>query len=131
MGTQLPEELPRSLASLRGKFDKWRQQRPKGERIPEPLWNQALKMALIHGRNRTAKVLRLNYDDLKKRLSAMESKPTSSAFIELQPGIFPSVSMECTVEWGYDGDSAVRMRIQGMGLHELTSLAGILREESK
>ncbi|MGB6041810.1 MAG: U32 family peptidase, partial [Pirellulales bacterium] len=51
------------------------------------LWLLAVKLADAHGLHRTASVLRLDYDSLKKRVESTNSSARSatSAFIELSP----------------------------------------------
>jgi hypothetical protein len=53
--------LPTDLLQAANRLAAWRQQRAKGERMPEPLWNLVLAAVRQHGVNRTATVARIGY----------------------------------------------------------------------
>lgn len=85
---------PDDFAAARRAFERWRKTRSSGERIPEPLWRSAVRLARKHGVNPTAKALGLDYYSLKARLegdAAARRKPREpkrrarrkSAFVEL------------------------------------------------
>ena len=65
-----PPAEPTGLQPLAQRFRTWRANRPRGQRIPEELWEAAMELALIHGLNPTVAALRLNYYDLQRRLEA-------------------------------------------------------------
>ena len=120
------------LSRARRRFDQWRKGHRKHTRLPEELWRQAAALAREHGLNKTARALRLDYYSLKKHLEEMAAEQAIRAkaepdFIELLPGMMPSGTVECTIEWVDGGSSTVRMHIKGAGLSELVSLAGVLR----
>lgn len=133
MSAKLPANIPPALSAARRQIDKWRRRGSKRGRMPETLWRRATALAGKHGLNPTARALKLNYYSLKKRLTESASAETAPApaqpdFIEIPPDILKSAPVECTIEW-IDGDnSTVRMHIQGVGLSELTALAGVLRD---
>lgn len=58
------------LQPLARRFKTWRATRPRGQRIPEELWQEATQLARIHGLNPTVAALKLNYYDLQRRLRA-------------------------------------------------------------
>ena len=68
MRTRASDDIPRSLSNLQQRFVAWRKTRASGQRIPEALWNSAVRMANQYGLNRTARVLGLDYYCLKKRV---------------------------------------------------------------
>ena len=59
-------------------------------RIPQPLWEMAVRLAKAHGLSRTATVLRLDYYTLKARVEADAARDSTpaSAFVELTPPVF-------------------------------------------
>jgi len=61
--------LPTDVVRLRQRLDTWRQQRTKGHRIPERLWEAAVQLAQTHGTSRVARVLQLGYAQLQGRLA--------------------------------------------------------------
>jgi hypothetical protein len=77
------------LEPLASRLKVWRQTRPRGQRIPKELWQAATEQARIHGLNVTAKVLKLDYYDLKRRVGPPQTKrkpaPAQAAFVELTP----------------------------------------------
>ena len=111
------EALPRpaALERARESFEEWRRTRTKRRPIPEPLWNSAVKLAQEYGLHKTSKALRVNYDHLKKRVSAAgtgDSPDCSShpTFVEVVP---PQSTSECIVE--LEGPRRVKMRIHLKG----------------
>jgi hypothetical protein len=57
-----------NIEQLDERFKRWRRGRPRGTKIPEDLWAAAVALAQEQGVNRTARRLRLDYYDLKKRV---------------------------------------------------------------
>lgn len=127
-------ELPARLVSLRGRFEEWRRTRAVRCRIPEPLWDSAVKLAKKHGLHRTAKALRVNYYALKERVegeaaSGLRDMPEGDAamFFELAatPPAFSKLagSCECTLELE-DGDgSKMRVHLSGVATPDLIALS--------
>ena len=48
-------------------FAQWRGTKKKGERIPQPLWNEAIELVETHGVSQVSQTLRLSATDLNKR----------------------------------------------------------------
>ncbi len=69
------------LDQLAGQFEHWRQTRShRGERIPQPLWDQAVALARVLTRTRVAQHLRLSSNDLKQQMAAqLEPNATASS----------------------------------------------------
>ncbi len=126
-------DLPSDLSAVHREINQWRRcRRHRREQMPEVLWRRAADLAGKYGLNPTARSLKLNYSSLKKRLAEAASGETAPApaqpdFIEIPPAVLAPGSVECTIEWIEDGNSTMRMRIQGVGMSELTALAGVLR----
>ncbi len=60
-------------------MERWRANRQARERIPEPLWDAAVKVAGRYGVHRTAKSLRLDYYSLKRRLEREAAEKEAAA----------------------------------------------------
>ena len=60
MGARKRSEVPASLSRLGQRFAAWRKTRAIGERIPEPLWHAAVKVAAKYSLNPTARALKLD-----------------------------------------------------------------------
>ena len=122
MRTQKRSEVPASLSRLGQRFAAWRKTRVLGERIPETLWNSAAKMAAEHGLNRTARVLKLDYYSLKKRLDGASGPAESSTFVEL-PSSSLSIASECVIEWEDATGSRMRVHLKGQDLPDVLALS--------
>ena len=94
MTIDTPFHIDHQLDQLAGQFEHWRQTRShRGERIPQPLWDQAVALARVLPRTRVAQHLRLSSNDLKKQMAAecepnartgSASRPTPG-FVEVPP----------------------------------------------
>lgn len=78
MKIQTPLHANHQLDQLAGQFAHWRQTRTHlGERIPQPLWEQAVALAAAVPPSRVAKQLRLRVADLKKQMARRHPAPTT------------------------------------------------------
>lgn len=116
---------PTPLDRVRWRFEHWRQTRQHRSPIPDALWAVALAAAKTHGPYRTARTLRLNYTDLKRRLGAASGAPAPAAFVELLPG--PRVGgAACTLELETARGTKLRIHLQGMAPPDVVALSGAL-----
>ena len=122
MRTQKRSEVPASLSRLGQRFAAWRKTRVLGERIPETLWKSAVKMAAEHGLNRTARVLKLDYYALKKRLDGASRPAELSTFVEL-PSSSLSIASECVIELEDATGSRMRVHLKGQNLPDVLALS--------
>ena len=138
MSTKQPANVPIALSQARHQLDLWRSQQPnKRTRLPKEFWQRAVALAREPGLNKTARALNVKYDSLKKHLdqadvAASISSKLKPEFIELLPGtVTPDgvakPQVECTIEWADGPNATVRMHIKGVGVSELTALAGVFR----
>lgn len=104
METKGARALPARLEGVRRRFECWRATRQAHARIPDCLWASAALAAGRYGVSRTAHVLRVNYDALKKRLgrkraAAGRGKAEGEPRL-VEPAPFAARgSGECLVEW--------------------------------
>jgi hypothetical protein len=91
--------IPDDLRQLSQRLEEWRKAHRPRTRLPETIWTAAIELAQRHGVHRTAKVLRMDYMQLKRRLSTAThtQQPAPAAFLELlaSPATGPT---ECVVE---------------------------------
>ena len=128
-----PETLPAhptSLDRVRWRFEHWRRTRPPHSRIPEALWTVALAAARTHGVYRTARTLRLNYTDLKRRLGAANGAPAPATFVELLPVPSPG-GPACTLELETAQGTKLRIQLQGIAPPDLTALSRTLWQTAR
>ncbi len=116
MDTREKRKSTARLEVLRRRFERYRRARKGRSPIPKGLWAAAAEAASGLGISCTAKALRLNYYDLKKRIEGdgldalVGSKPVASQFIEIlgpaaharptsaMPALHPAGGCDCTVE---------------------------------
>ena len=127
MRSKVTHALPARLESARRRFEHWRLSREHRSRIPEPLWNSAVKLSATYGIHRTAKTLRLNPDSLKKRVASANGngsrgqrrprqktagQEAATAFVELvsTEGACPP---ECIVELEHPRGAKMRIHAKG------------------
>ena len=105
MDTRKTRDLPARLERLRRRFERWRGTHKARSRIPDPLWAAAVKMADTYGLYRTAKVLRLDYYALKKRVEQDGGWPCRSAGKRRGPvcriGAFPVRRPLANARWNW------------------------------
>lgn len=119
-----------ALALLRTqrKIERWRQQRRPRARIPEELWREAAELACAYGINQTAKILRLDYYSLKKRLPAAARLGRHEAeFVEILPGGIPSARPQCTIEVEETTGAKMRIHLQGGEMPDVAAILGAFR----
>jgi hypothetical protein len=117
-------ELPNDLAQGRSQFQAWRASRKRGRRIPQTLWNLAVRLVKTHGLSRTAMALGLDYYRLKKQAEKTADQPQSSgpAFVELPSPIIGGKQGVFDLDNGAGG----RMRVQLMG-YDAADVVALLR----
>jgi hypothetical protein len=91
MKIETPLHADHQLDQLSGQFDHWRQTRshPR-DRIPDPLWAQAVALTSTLSTSRVAKHLRLGVKDLKQQIAKRQDKvavqmPSAPGFVEVSP----------------------------------------------
>ena len=130
MSTKKRRDLPARLEGLRQRFEEWRRTRKVRTRIPDPLWASAVKLAARYGVHRTAKVLRVNYYALKKRVEGVPAAIASKAPAKVARGQFlelPAASWggsgECTMELEDAGGAKLRVHLKGFGAPDLAAVS--------
>lgn len=115
-------EVPARLAGLQQRFSAWRSTRTKGERIPDRLWKAAAQLASEFGVNRNAKLLKVDYYQLKKRLDRRAARSKASrSFVELSSVPFSPAS-ECVIEFEDALGATMRVHLKGTELPDLLAL---------
>ena len=120
-------EVPVPLEQTRQRFEQWRRKRKARTRIPEPLWDAAVRMANRYGIWQTSKALRVAYYALKERVEK-EANATSlpngsqSKFIEL-PVASGADTPQCTVELEDGAGAKMRIYLQGVEAPDLVALS--------
>jgi len=115
------------LQPLARRFKTWRATRPRGQRIPEELWQEATELARIHGLNPTVAMLKLNYYDLQRRLQAggipRRGRGRGPLFVELPPvPVAAGGGERSTVELVQAGGARLILRLTDAGPTDLLPL---------
>ena len=83
------EELKGLIEPLLQQVEHWRKAKGKNEKMPEPLWQEAIGLAKVYGGSPVQKILRIDYRGLERRALGIV-KPSAKAgsvgrpsFIEL------------------------------------------------
>ena len=83
------EELKGRIEPLRQQVENWRKIKGSNEKMPEPLWEEAIELAKVYGVSPVQKILRIDYRGLERRALGI-NKPAAKArpagkqsFIEL------------------------------------------------
>ena len=122
------KELPRELSRVLARFETWRRKRPsRRTRIPQSLWDAAVEVSARSGISQTARVLRLNEQELRRRSAGAgigqvtsgvrDGSRRSVGFIELVPAAAPPSALSWVVE--LESPVGARLRIEGRGEGEL------------
>lgn len=133
MNPRPPANVPTSLARARRQLDQWRGRQPGRKRLPRELWSNAVALAREHGINKTARILGLKYDSLKKHLEAAPPgasgpETAGTAFVEFLPPEMRPSPLECTIEWEQGNGGKTRMHVKGASLVDLASFVRRLRD---
>jgi len=123
MGTSRREQLPPDLERGRRRFQAWRGRRKGGERIPQPLWTLAVRLAKAHGVSRTAAALGLDYYSVQKRAKAAATppQPNRPAFVEWPSPIL--VGKECRLELDNGAGATMRVHLVGYDAADVEALS--------
>jgi len=111
-------QAEQALSQLAERFEHWRQsRRTPYERIPQPLWDEAIALSRVLPDSRVTKRLRLSQTDLKKRRLAQSPNPVTESdaqattFIELPAPAGPApVSVPMLVEFERPDGARLRLR---------------------
>lgn len=123
MGATERGQLPPDLIQARNRFHKWRGQRKLGDRIPQPLWALAVRLAKVHGFSRTATVLGVDYYSLRKRTGAATAQRqlNAPAFVEWPSPIL--IGKECRFQLDNGAGATMRVQLTGYDAAEIQALA--------
>jgi len=119
--------LPKDLLRGRSRFQAWRERRKIRGRIPDTLWALAVRLVKVHGVNRTALALGVDYYSLKKRVEAASTcEPPASgpAFVELPA---PAVAgKQCLFELNTAAGTTLRVQLFGYDTADVEILARVV-----
>jgi hypothetical protein len=122
------------LEELGVRFEEFRSSHRSRERLPEELWGAAAEIAMRRGLNITARALRLDSNNLKKRMGQQAGLPkvkrgrrkktmpvASAAFLELLAPV-AGAATSCMVEVDSARGGKLRMELKGLGTGDIAQL---------
>lgn len=118
--------VPDELEQLRQRLNEFRSTHALRSRLPESLWTAAAELAKREGMYQTARMLRLDYTGLKKRMEnhnpAKRSRTTGApSFMEfIAPGAKPVT--DCAIEVESAQGSKLRLNLRAVATSELVNL---------
>lgn len=108
-----------ALSQLAEQFEHWRQTRANPyQRIPQPLWDEAIALSRVLPDSRVTKRLRLSQTDLKKRRLAQSPSPAikteqqATTFIELPAPDTSSASVNAPMLVEFERPDGARLRLR-------------------
>lgn len=107
--------LPPSLETVRKQLQTWRKKGRTGRRIPTVLWGAAVELCRDHSISKVSRVLRLDYDGLKKRVHETKEVGLSSerGFVKLDLGAPMISSPEWRVEMEAPNGARMTLCLKG------------------
>jgi hypothetical protein len=127
MASRNQRELPADLARARDRLAAWRRTKKPSSRIPEALWELAVKLTGKYGLNRTARKLNLDYYSLKKRVESAavgRGDDGDEAFVELPATLAPVP--ECVIQFE-DSRGTLKVHLKGYSATEIATVGRSLR----
>ncbi len=88
--------IPESLLEASQRLEQWRSTNRPRSPLPEWVWPEAVQLAQRYGVNGTARAMRLDYMQLKKRLP-VQPQPKPARFVEFITSAMPD-SSRCVIE---------------------------------
>jgi hypothetical protein len=136
MAIKTVSQAEQALAELAERFTHWRQSRASlHERIPAPLWDQAVALSQVLPNGQVAKALRLSATDLKNRRLAQQASVPPQApesdpqFIDVTPATAGWSAGPSATQVELERPDGLRMRIRcGAGSEELGELVRVFVE---
>ena len=103
-----------SIEEVGVELEEWRKNKKPGERIPESVWKAAVGLTRHHPMSQVARLLRLSYTELKKRVhSSKEENPGGCEFIELPPAQVFFPGGECIIEMHRPDGAGMKISLRG------------------
>jgi len=123
------EELAAKIEPLRLEIQAWRESRPRGQRMPEPLWEAATQLAKEYGVAPVQGILRVDYRGLEYRVTGVSPSapvktpvPAQRTFVEL-PALVAPRRVEHTIELEDGAGRKLTVKVSGGNLSEVLPLA--------
>ena len=125
--------IPEPIAQLRRQLEQFRSIQSGRTKLPEPLWQAAVKLARQYGVYPVAHPLRLDYGRLKKQLGGTptrQRRASKPAFVEfIAPG--RTTPEEYGIEFESSGGSKMRIQWKSTAPPDWTNLLRAWRDAER
>ena len=121
MGRKRRTALPQKVKELRTRIERWRRTRRKRSAMPDKLWGEATLLARAQGIYRISSALRLNYENLKKRVEGAPGggRDGSSGFVEVEGAQLVGAFESARTVVEFSGADGAKLVIRLSGREEL------------
>lgn len=122
-------DVPVAMREVYRRLERWRKKRKGRERIPKTLWTAAGELAREHGVNRVSRVLRLEFNRLRREAEAgglNRQKQATPAFVEMIASRTPAAG-ECVLELE-SPRGKLRIELKGTTMAEVSGISRALWE---
>ena len=120
--------VPAGMRKIYRRLERWRKLQTGRGTIPDALWCSAGEAAREHGVSRTAQILGLQYDKLKRiaetKGTARASSEAPTRFVQLV-ACSENTNAGCVIEWE-SPRGKVTIRLQGGAISDLAGLSRAL-----
>ena len=123
-----------TLEAVQKQFEHWRANRKRRGPIPEELWVEAISLTDDHPLVGISKALRLNYNELKRRVEEHDRTGTQatqdeSGFVEVDMGNALMSTVDCVVEVQDAKGAKLAIQYRGPQVVDLLDLARQMWQE--
>lgn len=110
------------VESVRQRVEQWRVSRGSRGPMPDDVWDAAVAVAAVDGVGPVARIARLDYYALKRRLQKFKERSPRDRFVEIVPiGALAPPGGECVIE--LERPDGARMRLRVPDAAHVTELA--------
>ena len=106
-----------TLEEVAEHYERWRRNKKRGDRIPKPLWDEAIGLVETHGVSRVTRTLRLSATDLNKRRGIVGTRQrrqapvAEAAFVQIEHT--PIAAPDAQTQWmELERPDGMRLRIR-------------------
>ena len=106
-----------TLEEVAEHYERWRRNKKRGDRIPKPLWDEAIGLVETHGVSRVTRTLRLSATDLNKRRGIVGTRQrrqapvAEAAFVQIEHT--PFAAPDAQTQWmELERPDGMRLRIR-------------------
>jgi hypothetical protein len=120
-----PKAIERDLEEVRELFERWRENRKRGARIPAELWQSAVALFPRYSVNRISRALRLGYEGVRSRIeNERDEGGKDFHFWELRLSELQGHIGECRLRAEDGAGRKVELELKSIAAGQLLQLLG-------